>query len=63
MIETRFSSAEFARIPEKHRPAPNALVTRSRMVEIEMPMFTKVANREAVIFEAAESQTSGAGSQ
>jgi len=48
-----FTPEELARIPEKHRPTPDTLVTRSRVVELEMPVFTRVLNREAVIFEGA----------
>jgi tRNA(His) 5'-end guanylyltransferase len=44
---------ELATIPEKHRPVPDQPVTRSSIIEIEMPVFTKVLNREAVIFEGA----------
>jgi tRNA(His) guanylyltransferase len=48
------TAEELANIPEKHRPAPGTLVTRSSVVELEMPIFTKVLNREEVIFEEAE---------
>ena len=46
-----FTPEELSRIPEKHRPGPESLVTRSRVVELEMPIFSKVLNREAVIFD------------
>jgi tRNA(His) 5'-end guanylyltransferase len=49
---------ELATIPEKHRPVPDQPVTRSSIIEIEMPVFTKVLNREAVIFEGATPRTS-----
>jgi len=52
--ERAFTAEELAKIPEKHRPAPDTLVTRSRVVELEMPIFTKVENRVEVIFEGAE---------
>lgn len=39
-----------AKIPEKNRPAPGTMVTRSMVVKIDMPPFTKVTNRENVIF-------------
>jgi hypothetical protein len=49
-----FTPEELARIPEKHRPAADTPVTRSRVVELDMPTFTKVVNREAVLFDGAE---------
>jgi tRNA(His) 5'-end guanylyltransferase len=52
--ERAFTPEELGRIPEKHRPAPDALVTRSRVVELDMPVFGKVLNREAVIFDGAD---------
>lgn len=48
-----FTPEELARIPEPHRPAPETLVTRSRVVELDMPVFSKVRNREAVLFDGA----------
>jgi tRNA(His) guanylyltransferase len=52
VVEDRpFTPEELTRIPEKHRPAPDAIVSRSRVVELEMPVFTRVLNREEVIFE------------
>jgi tRNA(His) 5'-end guanylyltransferase len=51
--ERPLTPEELERIPERHRPPPETLVTRSRVVEIEMPVFTRVLNREAVIFEGA----------
>jgi hypothetical protein len=35
------------------RPAPDALVIRSRVVELEMPVFSKVLNRAAVVVDGA----------
>lgn len=52
-LEREFTPEELARIPEKHRPPPGKLVSRSSVIEIEMPVFTKVTNREAVIFDGA----------
>lgn len=49
-----FTADELERIPEKHRPAPDTLVTRSEVREIEMPEFHKVRNRVEVIFEGQE---------
>jgi tRNA(His) 5'-end guanylyltransferase len=51
--ERLFTPEELVRIPEKHLPSPDTRVTRSRVVELEMPVFTKVLNREAVVFEGA----------
>jgi tRNA(His) guanylyltransferase len=51
--ERPFTLEELERIPEKHRPAPGALITRSRVVELAMPNFSRVKNREAVIFDGA----------
>ena len=42
---------ELARIPEKHWPKEP--VMRSRIVELDMPIFTKVSNRVSVIFDGA----------
>lgn len=56
-----FTPEELERIPEKHRPAPDALVTRSEVREIDMPEFHKVKNRVEVIFDGAEPLEAGAG--
>lgn len=54
MTEQRpFAPDELTRIPEQHRPAPGTLVARSRVVELEMPRFAQVSNREAVLFDGA----------
>lgn len=45
---------ERSRIPEAHRPAANDTFLRSSVEALEMPRFSSVANREAVIFEGAE---------
>ena len=39
------------KIPEAKRPAPGTLVTRSHVVKMEMPPFTKVTNRVQVVFD------------
>jgi tRNA(His) guanylyltransferase len=49
-----FTADEIARIPEKFRPAPDALLTRSKIARLDMPRFSSVTNREAVIFDGAE---------
>jgi tRNA(His) 5'-end guanylyltransferase len=45
---------ELAAIPERFRPSPDELVARALVIELDMPVFTRVANREAVIFDAAD---------
>lgn len=55
--ERTFTPEELAEIPEKYRPAPDALVVRSSIIELEMPVFTKVTNREAVIFDGASPES------
>ena len=47
------TSEELARIPEKHRPAADQVVTRSRVALVEMPAFVTVRNRVAVVFDGA----------
>lgn len=53
-----FTDEEIARIPKAHRPDAGALVERSSIVEINMPKFSTVTNREAVIFDGATPETS-----
>jgi tRNA(His) 5'-end guanylyltransferase len=55
-VERSLSDEELARIPERHRPAPGALVTRSEIRVLAMPKFRTVTNREAVIFDGAMPQ-------
>ncbi len=57
--ERPFTEEELARIPEQHRPSPASLVSRSSVVELAMPVFSKVTNREAVIFDAAAWKVDG----
>lgn len=52
-FERPFTPEELERIPTQHRPAPDTLVTRSEVREIELPEFHKVANRVQVIFDGA----------
>lgn len=52
-VERMLPAEERERIPESHRPAPDALVQRSRMTRLDMPRFGSVTNREAVIFDGA----------
>lgn len=50
-FDRSFSPDELACIPEKYRPASDALVTRSEVRVIDMPEFHRVTNRVAVIFD------------
>src|SRR5262245_46243385 len=56
-FERPFTIADMANIPAEHRPAPDALVTRSEVRAIDMAEFVRVKNRREVIFEGAEPQT------
>ena len=58
-VSKPFSKAELENLPPKHqaRKNPELIVERSEWVPIEMPILTKVINREAVIFEGATPQT------
>jgi tRNA(His) guanylyltransferase len=51
-IEQRFSDEEISRLPENHHARKNFEVTyiRSKAVYIDMPILTKVVNREGVVF-------------
>ena len=41
-----------ARIPEKHRPA--GPIERWEIVELDMPPFTQIINRAAVVFDGSD---------
>ena len=49
-VERRLSASELESIPERHRPAPDALVTRSEVRAMDMPPLWEVSEREALIF-------------
>lgn len=53
-VERTLAPEELARIPERHRPDPNTLVMRTEMRAFDLPKFSRVLNREAVVFERAE---------
>lgn len=53
-IMRQLTADELAAIPERHRPTPDAWVTRTEVRAVPMPDFHLVANREAVIFDHAE---------
>lgn len=45
--------AELSRIPTHHYPEPGAQFERAVLREVDMPKFSTVTNREAVIFDGA----------
>jgi tRNA(His) guanylyltransferase len=53
-IQRTLTDEERQRIPEAHRPGPEAVVTRSQVVELDMPPARRTANLAAVLFEAAD---------
>lgn len=55
--ERELTEDERARIPEAHRPSPGQTFLRSSVEALDMPRFSSVANREAVIFEGADPET------
>ena len=48
------SPEELERIPAKHRPEEGTLVQRSSIVEIAMPPFNTVTNRDEMVFSSAD---------
>lgn len=56
-VERAFTPQELARIPEQHRPKPGTTVSRMQTIAHDMPIFSKVTNREAVIFDGADPVT------
>ncbi len=58
-VERAFTTAELETLPPHHaaRRNPHLVVTRSAVVELEMPAFGKVLNRAGVIFDAQAPQT------
>lgn len=52
-VERTMSPEELARIPERHRPAADALVMRTEIAEVDMPPLASVVNRAAVVFDGA----------
>lgn len=49
-FERSLTKEELERIPEAHRPAPESLFTRSKVVDLELPPITKVRNADKVLF-------------
>lgn len=56
VMERKLTPDELKDLPEHHeaRKNPDMVFTRSEIKEIEMPIFSAVENREAVIFDGAE---------
>ena len=56
VVKHKFTTDELDALPPLHqaRRNPELIFERSEYVELEMPPFNKVSNREAVIFQAAE---------
>jgi tRNA(His) 5'-end guanylyltransferase len=59
--EIPFSAEEIEKLPQKHeaRTNPDLKVRRRDWGAVELPIFTKILNREEVIFEGAEVNLSG----
>jgi tRNA(His) 5'-end guanylyltransferase len=55
-MRTTFSEAELERLPARHEAKlnPSLLVARQVCTKINMPVFSRVKNKEAVIFDSAE---------
>ena len=60
IISHKFTAVELEGLPPLHhaRRNPDLTFERSDYIEIDMPPFNKVVNREAVIFDAASPQAS-----
>lgn len=56
IVETPFTVEEIETLPEKHnaRSNPDLKVSRRSIVELDLPILTKLTNREAVIFNGAK---------
>ena len=52
--ERTIAADELARIPNKHRPDPQALVTRYAVEELELPRLSQIRNRVEVLFHGAD---------
>lgn len=55
VISRKFTDEELNELPEHHeaRNNPDLLITRSSIEVIDMPIFTKVMNRNEVVFDGA----------
>lgn len=56
-VEKSLTDEERARIPEAHRPPPDATFKRTQVVELELPPVRKIANLTSVLFESAEPES------
>lgn len=56
VIERKLTDEEWNKIPEKHRLTldRNTIVKRHEIRILDMPIFSKVTNRENVIFEGED---------
>ena len=56
LVHRPLTEKEISSLPPLHnaRKNPDMIVTRQEIKEINMPIFSKVTNREAVIFDGAE---------
>jgi tRNA(His) guanylyltransferase len=57
MSERPLTEAERERIPERHRPPVDQLLTRSEVAVLDMPPFVEVSNRVTVVFDMAAPET------
>lgn len=55
-VQKKFATEELNRLPPKHaaRSNPDLMIERSEWLALDMPVFTTVSNREAVVFDGAE---------
>lgn len=53
-VDRVLTTEERVRIPEDRRPPIDQLVTRSKIVVVEMPILSTVANKVEVVFDGAE---------
>lgn len=53
LVQVKLEDDRLAKIPVNKRPK-DGMVTRNKMVEIDMPNFLKVTNRNEVIFDGAK---------
>lgn len=56
LIQRKFTEEELLAIPEKHRPAPDEIITRTLIESFDLPPLNKVANLTDVLFRSAEVQ-------
>ena len=56
LIQRKFTEEELLAIPEKHRPAPDEIITRTLIESFDLPPLNKVANLTDVLFRSATVQ-------